>query len=252
MCTSANTFDYFVGVLALISTLVSIILYHKTYLPGTQIKLLFELLAETKAIYQIACADGLLPIAIQTSVEMTLSQLDEVFSQLRGQAYRATTPFAECLALFTGLSRRIMQACGDVKKLRSLVLTVSEEERLRQSNRDRDPIPQACDERTLSEVDALSVPLPRRGGALELETGPTRPHSCPPSLDYTPCFPMAPDSYTPPYFLIPRPRTDADAVSDTSTSVTRQWNWSSRITAFLKKVVHLSPEHKNGVGNSVV
>lgn len=141
MCSSTNTFDYFIGGLGLISTLASIFLYYSRYLPGTQIKLLNELLSETKEIYQSACANGLLPIAVIPIVEMnlaryawftlmsfyfshqnTLCSLEGVCSQLREQTYRATTPFAEFLALSTGLSRKIMQACGDVKKTRSLVL----------------------------------------------------------------------------------------------------------------------------------
>lgn len=59
--TSANLFSYCVGGLALLSTIISIVLFYRSYLPSVQMKLLDELLNETKAIFHKVDADGMLP-----------------------------------------------------------------------------------------------------------------------------------------------------------------------------------------------
>lgn len=60
MDTSESIFSYFVGGLALVSAIISTILYYRIYLPEAQIKILDDLLRETKDIYKKADADGLL------------------------------------------------------------------------------------------------------------------------------------------------------------------------------------------------
>lgn len=61
MAGAENTFNYFIGGLALLSTLFSMLVYLQCYLPGPQMKALDELLGETKSIYDKASAEGLLP-----------------------------------------------------------------------------------------------------------------------------------------------------------------------------------------------
>lgn len=61
MDQSANLFSYCVGGFALISTLVSIAIFSRGYLPTAQMKILTEYLDETKEIYEKAEADQLLP-----------------------------------------------------------------------------------------------------------------------------------------------------------------------------------------------
>ena len=45
----------------MVTTAVSLTLYSRTYLPGTQIKILNDLLEETWSIYEKSEVDGLLP-----------------------------------------------------------------------------------------------------------------------------------------------------------------------------------------------
>jgi hypothetical protein len=56
-----NIFSYCVGGLALITTISSVLFYCGLYLPANQLKLLDELLIETKNIYHKANDEGLLP-----------------------------------------------------------------------------------------------------------------------------------------------------------------------------------------------
>lgn len=71
---SEDIFNYYIGGLTLISTVVSIALYSRTYLAGAQIKILDELLQETRVIYEKSCTDGLLPADYRREVGVKISQ----------------------------------------------------------------------------------------------------------------------------------------------------------------------------------
>ena len=58
---SSILFDYFVGGLALFSAIMSIAIFAHAYLPGVQMKILDELLDESKGIYESVQVGGLLP-----------------------------------------------------------------------------------------------------------------------------------------------------------------------------------------------
>lgn len=132
-------FNYYIGGLTLISAMVSIALYSRTYLAGTQIKVLDELLQETRIIYEKSCTDGLLPpdysrdvgaklsqcvalsnfCEIQDKVEVREFRLEEVREELKVITYRAKNIVDECLASVKGLTKHIMRTSDLVKRLRS-------------------------------------------------------------------------------------------------------------------------------------
>ena len=58
---SANLFNFAVGVFGFATTIASVALFFRAYLPGAQMKILDELLKETRTIFEIADADGLFP-----------------------------------------------------------------------------------------------------------------------------------------------------------------------------------------------
>jgi hypothetical protein len=55
-----DLFSFCVGGLALVSTIVSVAIFLRGYLPSVQIKVLDEVFDETKTIFENAIADGLL------------------------------------------------------------------------------------------------------------------------------------------------------------------------------------------------
>jgi hypothetical protein len=67
-----NIFSYCVGGLALFSTISSVLFYCRLYLPTTQLKLLDELLMETKDIYRKASEDRLLPTKVSIYAQKCL------------------------------------------------------------------------------------------------------------------------------------------------------------------------------------
>lgn len=71
---SEDIFNYYIGGLTLISTMVSIALYCRTYLAGAQIKVLDELLQETRVIYEKSSADGLLSMEYRREMDFKLTQ----------------------------------------------------------------------------------------------------------------------------------------------------------------------------------
>ena len=61
MSHESRDFSYFLGGLALMSTLISLLLCSRSYLPSIQMKILDELLQETKQIYETSEAEDLIP-----------------------------------------------------------------------------------------------------------------------------------------------------------------------------------------------
>jgi hypothetical protein len=72
---TANLFSYCVGGLALVSSIVSVVIFYRSYLPGVQIRLLDDVLQETKQIFQATEADGLFPTPVfQLTVQEQLTK----------------------------------------------------------------------------------------------------------------------------------------------------------------------------------
>ena len=68
---------YFVMGLVLLSAIVPLAIICRGYLPGAQMKLLDELLTETKGIYQRAQAAGSLPASVQAQIQAQLMSYGE-------------------------------------------------------------------------------------------------------------------------------------------------------------------------------
>jgi len=74
MDPAQDIFSYCVGGLALVSTIISVLSYCRLYLPTTQLKLLDELLVETKDIYRKAGEEMLLLPEVSIDAQTRLSQ----------------------------------------------------------------------------------------------------------------------------------------------------------------------------------
>jgi len=61
MSQASNDFGYFIGGLALMSTITSLALCSRSYLLVSQMKILDNLLQETRQIYEKSDAEDLLP-----------------------------------------------------------------------------------------------------------------------------------------------------------------------------------------------
>ena len=72
---AASHFNFIIGVLGFAVTIASTVLCFRTYLPGAQMKILDELLKETRSIYEKADADDLFPSG--DFREITLTRLSE-------------------------------------------------------------------------------------------------------------------------------------------------------------------------------
>lgn len=133
---SEDIFNYYIGGLTLISTMVSIALYCRTYLAGAQIKVLDELLQETRMIYEKSSAEGLLPMEYKREMDVKLSQyvikmlslrartsvadaldsrLEDAREDLKLIAYKANNFVDECVVSIRGLTVRIMRISERVK-----------------------------------------------------------------------------------------------------------------------------------------
>ena len=73
--SAQNVFSYCVGGLALISTVSSAIFYCGLYLPSTQLRLLDELLIETKNIYHKTTDEKLLTVEASSYAQTRLRRL---------------------------------------------------------------------------------------------------------------------------------------------------------------------------------
>ncbi|KAF9010787.1 hypothetical protein BDQ17DRAFT_944029 [Cyathus striatus] len=130
MMSSADIFNYAVGALAVASAFISVTLYSRSYLPGAQIKVLEKILKNTKEIYQEAEADCALPPGRRgTATKSSLESLECCVNDLKVQAYNATSPFEEYMAMLRGLSRKIAQQIRRAKEFRAYLITASEQQR---------------------------------------------------------------------------------------------------------------------------
>jgi hypothetical protein len=75
MGAAETVFSYCVGGLALISTISSMLFYCRLYLPTTQLRLLDEILLETKDIYRKANEERLLPSKVSGDAQTRLRKL---------------------------------------------------------------------------------------------------------------------------------------------------------------------------------
>lgn len=126
-----NTFNFFVGGLALISTLLSVLLYLHSYLPGPQMKAFDELFVETKTIYEKASAEGLLSPDMSRKAQARLRKYESQGDDLRAITYSTLTAFEILLSFFRGHSGKIIGLSSNLKELRGELLTASQEERAR-------------------------------------------------------------------------------------------------------------------------
>jgi hypothetical protein len=142
MAPAENIFSYYVGALALVSTVSSAFLYCRLYLPTSQLRILDDLLEETKNIHRKTDSEGLLsPEAskyAQTHLDLSVRvslytpshtinccsifRYDEETDRLREVAYKALTIKDTLRTLFRGQPRKIMRLAREVKKLRAFLM----------------------------------------------------------------------------------------------------------------------------------
>lgn len=126
-----STFNFFVGGLALLSTVFSMLVYLNSYLPAPRMKLFDELLVETKSIYEKASAEGLLPPDMSIEAQDRLLQYETQGDDLRAITYGVLFPIEILLSFFGGHSSKIASLSSDLKELRGKLLTTSQKERAR-------------------------------------------------------------------------------------------------------------------------
>lgn len=126
-----TTFNYFVGGLALLSTLFSMLLYINTYLPGPQMKVFDELLMETKTIFEKAIAETLLPPEMARKAQAQLQRYETQGDDLRAITYRVLTPAEIFVSCLRGHSGKIKDLSNNLLQLRGKLLTTSQKERTR-------------------------------------------------------------------------------------------------------------------------
>ena len=74
MGQSSSDFGYFVGGLGLMSTAISLAFFSRSYLPSNQMKILDELLRETRQIYEKSVEADLLPSNLQRALGERLTE----------------------------------------------------------------------------------------------------------------------------------------------------------------------------------
>ncbi|KAF9461621.1 hypothetical protein BDZ94DRAFT_1263289 [Collybia nuda] len=163
-----DVFNYIVGALALISAASSAVLYYGPYLPSTQLKILDELLEETRMIYKESCDDDFLPEDLRTGIEEELIELEESRKVLMERTYRAVTAFDQWVAYFQGVSKSLMRASDGVKRVRSRIVTTTEQTRQRsrevisliaqEQGDEANPQPISSDDRTTSVAENTHMP----------------------------------------------------------------------------------------------
>lgn len=190
---SAHLFNFVVGVFGFIATITSTALCCRAYLPGAQMKILDDLLKETRTIYEKADGDGLFPSDAfrRTSLTM-LARAEDTGASLRESTYNATTVVQEYLALFRGLSRNIMQLSDRVKKLRACLISTSEKKRRRRQAGNAEQTAHMSDSVTtdtsmswLTSIDPSVDPEERSLRSEQVNRGSDRRGrsiSCPPAL----------------------------------------------------------------------
>ena len=151
MSQASTDFSYFLGGLAVMSTIFSLAYGLQSYMPSNQMKILDELLLDTRQIYDKSLAGGFLPEDLKddlgerlkgygswklaffndqlwiliTRTNFPLCSLEETQECLREQVYLALTIFDQYAGLACGLSFGIMKASKDAKRLRARVVVSS-------------------------------------------------------------------------------------------------------------------------------
>ncbi|GLB34246.1 hypothetical protein LshimejAT787_0111300 [Lyophyllum shimeji] len=128
---SESSFNYFVGGLALLSTVFSMLVYLNVYLPGPRMKAFDELLVEAREIYEKARGEDLLPPEMSRQAQAKLRKFEFQADDLRAAVYQNTSPVGILLSFFGGHSSKIAELARDVKGLRRDLLTTSQKERAR-------------------------------------------------------------------------------------------------------------------------
>lgn len=118
--TSASHFSFIAGVLGFVIAVTSASAWCRACFPSVQMKILDDLLRETRQIYEQADTENLFPSEkFRKRSKSMLASMEQRSLPLRESTYNATTVIHEFLALFNGLSLRIMQLSYRVKKLRA-------------------------------------------------------------------------------------------------------------------------------------
>jgi len=139
--TSASHFSFIAGVLGFVMAVTSASAWCRAYFPSVQMKILDDLLKETQEIYEQAETENLFPSEIFRKISKSmLASMEQRSLPLRKGTYNATTVIHEFLALFNGLSLRIIQLSYRVKKLRACLHATSEIERGKRRHRSNAPL----------------------------------------------------------------------------------------------------------------
>ncbi|EDR13148.1 uncharacterized protein LACBIDRAFT_308683 [Laccaria bicolor S238N-H82] len=135
--TSASHFTFIAGVLGFVMAVA----WCRAYFPSIQMKFLDDLLKETQQIYEQAETENLFPSEKFRKISKSmLASMEQRSLPLRKGTYNATTVIHEFLALFNGLSLRIIQLSYRVKKLRACLHATSEIERSKRRHGSRAPL----------------------------------------------------------------------------------------------------------------
>ncbi|EGO02261.1 hypothetical protein SERLA73DRAFT_133192 [Serpula lacrymans var. lacrymans S7.3] len=126
---SIDIFGYIAGGLGIIGLIYSVL---HSQLPTTKLKSLDAIIQETQDLFHNATEDGLfVNPRFVTQVEDELFYYRNQTADLRTRALCTNSIFQEYIEMARGLSRTISIVHANVAKLRSSVLTTSEEERKR-------------------------------------------------------------------------------------------------------------------------
>ncbi|RDB28258.1 hypothetical protein Hypma_001453 [Hypsizygus marmoreus] len=174
--SGSDLFDFVIGAFALLSTFFSVLAFGRKFLPEARMKVLDSLLDETLVIYEKAVADGLLRDEVQVELQSTFNRLRQACGNLRNSTYQHTGAFDEYLAL--SLSQDIIQVSNNVKKIRSFIVTTSEENRRRMGITST-----RCRVEASTCATYTSSTLQQHTAASDEPMAlPQRPSSCPPDV----------------------------------------------------------------------
>ncbi|KAF5388387.1 hypothetical protein D9615_000862 [Tricholomella constricta] len=127
-------FSYVAGGISLLALFSSpVIIYVKFYSPMPRIKFYDELLVDTKRVCENAIRDGLLPTEMAMGARARLQHYEILGDDMRTLVYRCWSPRELLFSYFDfgGQSTKIGYLSREITELRTVILTVSQEERER-------------------------------------------------------------------------------------------------------------------------
>ncbi|CCM03475.1 uncharacterized protein FIBRA_05608 [Fibroporia radiculosa] len=127
-----NIWGAVTGAAGLAATLPMVFTAIHNQLPSAKMKVLDEILSETRSLLTSVAEEGLFSdVTFVASIEHRLSNLQCRAERYREETYCATTLTKQFKEMLTGLSRRISFLCKEVKKIRAVVVTTTARERER-------------------------------------------------------------------------------------------------------------------------